>query len=108
MAEILLTERATDSRPLWLLTESELPRWLDEQPAGVASWGRSHGFQAERHRVLSYPASHGAVGRVMFALGALKSTDDLRLWHAAGLTERIPAGEWHVANSLRADAATHF
>jgi leucyl aminopeptidase len=108
MAEILLTERATDSRPLWLVTESELPRWLGEQPPGVVSWVRSHGFQAERHRVLVYPDSHGAIGGVVVGLGPLKAADDLRLWHAAGLSERIPAGEWHVANPLRADAATHF
>jgi len=35
MAEILLTAAGADGRPLWLLTESDLPRWLSEQPAQV-------------------------------------------------------------------------
>jgi leucyl aminopeptidase len=41
-------------------------------------------------------------------LGPLRSVDDLKLWHAAGLSDRLPAGRYHIANKLRADAATHF
>src|ERR1700753_3508582 len=108
MAEILLTEQGGDSRPLWLLTESELPRWLAEQPAGVAAWVRGHGFQAEKHRVVTYPDAHGGLGGVVMGLGPLRSVDELKLWHSAGLSDRIPAGQYHVASHLREDAATHF
>ncbi len=108
MAELLLTPRAADSRPLWLLTESELPRWLGEQPAQVASWIRGHAFQAEKHRVLAYPGARGDIAGAVVGLGALRSADDLKLWHAAGLSDRLPAQTYHVANTLRADAATHF
>jgi hypothetical protein len=62
MAEVLLTAAAADSRPLWLLTESDLPRWLSEQPAHVANWVRGHAFQAERHRVPAYPGVDGGIG----------------------------------------------
>jgi leucyl aminopeptidase len=108
MAEILLTEQVADSRPLWLLTESDFARWLGEQRAGVAAWVRSHGFQAEKHRVLAYPDAHGGVGGVVVGLGALRTLDDVKLWHSAGLSDRIPAGNYHVASPLRAVAATHF
>jgi len=108
MAEILLTPAAADSRPLWLLTESELPSWLAEQPPEVAGWIRSHAFQAERHRVLAYPGAQGRIAGAVVGLGALRSADDLKLWHAAGLSDRLPAQTYHVANALRPNAATHF
>jgi leucyl aminopeptidase len=108
MAEILLTAAGADSRPLWLLTESELPRWLSEQPAQVANWVRSHGFQAEKHRVLAYPGADGGIGGAVVGLGSLRSLGELKVWHAAGLSDRLPAQAYYVANPLGQDAATHF
>jgi leucyl aminopeptidase len=108
MAEVLLTAVASDSRPLWLLTESDLPRWLSEQPAQVANWVRGHAFQAERHRVLAYPGADGGIGGAVAGLGSLRSVGELKVWHAAGLSDRLPAQTYHVANELRQDAATHF
>jgi leucyl aminopeptidase len=108
MAEILLTAQSADSRPLWLLTESELPRWLAEQSPEVAGWIRAHAFQAERQRVLAFPGSAGGIGGAVVGLGALRSVDDLKVWHSAGLADRLPAHTYHVANPLRAHAATHF
>jgi len=108
MAEVLLTAATADSRPLWLLTESDLPRWLSEQPAHVAHWIRGHGFQAERHRVLAYPGTDGDIAGAVAGLGSLRSVGELKVWHAAGLADRLPAQAYHVANELRRDAATHF
>jgi leucyl aminopeptidase len=108
MTETLLTTQGTDSRPLWLLSESDLPRWLSDQPASVASWIRAHAFQAEKHRVLAYPAPQGGIGGAVVGLGSLRTADDLKLWHSAGLADRLPAQTYHVGNTLRADAATHF
>jgi len=41
-------------------------------------------------------------------LGSLRSVGELKVWHAAGLSDRLPAQAYHVANELRQDAATHF
>jgi leucyl aminopeptidase len=106
--ETLLTTDAGDSRPLWLLTESELPRWLTEQPPNVAAWVRAHAFQAERHRVLTLPSADGSIAGAVVGLGALRSPGELRLWHSAGLTDRLPAQAWHLASPLPPEAATHF
>ena len=35
--EMLLTSDPGDARPLWLVTEADLPRWLSEQPTETAS-----------------------------------------------------------------------
>jgi leucyl aminopeptidase len=108
MQEKLLTAGAAGSLPLWFLTESELPRWLTQQPAPVASWIRAHAFQAEKHRALAFPSPDGSVGGAVVGLGSLRSVGELKVWHAAGLSDRLPAYTYHVANELRGDAATHL
>jgi leucyl aminopeptidase len=105
---MLLSAAAAASRPLWVVTEGELQGWLAGQPAPVAAWVRAHGFQAERHRVLSLPSPEGGIGGAVAGLGALPCADELTLWHAAGLSDRLPAQSWHLATPLPARAATRF
>jgi leucyl aminopeptidase len=105
---MLITNDAAGSLPLWLLTDAELPKWLAEQPAQVADWVRANAFQAERHRVLALPAAGGGIAGALAGLGSLASTSDLKLWHAAGLADRLPPATYHLASSLPASAATHL
>jgi len=105
---MLLTSDPGDSRPLWLVTEADLPRWLNEQPAEVARWVRANGFQGERHRVLTIPDAAGQVAAVLVGLGSLRSQADLKLWHSAGLSDRLPALPYRLAAPLAPQAATHF
>jgi leucyl aminopeptidase len=105
---MLLSAAAAASRPLWVVTEGELQGWLAGQPAPVAAWVRAHGFQAERHRVLSLPSPEGGIGGAVAGLGALPCADELTLWHAAGLSDRLPAQSWHLATPLPARAATRL
>ena len=105
MQEKLLTADAAGSLPLWFLTESELPRWLTQQPAPVASWIRAHAFQAEKHRALAFPGPDGAVGGAVVGLGSLRSVGELKVWHVAGLSDRLPAYTYHVANELPSQPA---
>ncbi|HEX8758105.1 MAG TPA: leucyl aminopeptidase family protein [Steroidobacteraceae bacterium] len=106
--EMLLSADPAESRPLWIVTEGELQGWLASQPAGVCAWIRAHGFQGERHRVLSLPCADGTIGGAVVGLGSLASAGDLTLWHAAGLSDRLPAQPWHLATPLPALAATRF
>lgn len=105
---MLLTSDPGDARPLWLLTEAELPRWLSEQPPHIATWVRANGFQGERHRVLTLPGADGRIEGALAGLGSLRSTADLKLWHAAGLSDRLPALPYRIAAPLAERAATHF
>jgi leucyl aminopeptidase len=106
--EMVLTSEPGDSRPLWLVTEADLPRWLNEQPAQTAAWVRANGFQAERHRVLTLPCADGRIGAALVGLGPLRAAEDLKLWHAAGLSDRLPAMAYRLATPLPPGAATHF
>ena len=97
-----------ESRPLWIVTECELESWLASQPTPVVAWVRAHGFQGERHRVLSLPSAEGGIAAAVAGLGALTSARDLTLWHAAGLSDRLPPQSWHLATPLPSPAATRF
>src|SRR6185312_7880832 len=105
---MLLNADPADCRPLWIVADGELPGWLAGQPAAVAGWVRAHAFQAERHRVLSLPSEEGGIGGAVAGLGPLASARDLTLWHAAGLSERLPAQSWRLATPLPPPAATRF
>ncbi|HEY3785886.1 MAG TPA: hypothetical protein VGL55_11440 [Steroidobacteraceae bacterium] len=104
----LLITDAARTLPLWLLTEAQLPGWLSEHTGAAADWVRGHGFQAERYRMLAYPGSDGSLGGAVVGLGALEAVDDLNLWHAAGLSERLPPQIYQLANTLAPGPATQF
>ncbi len=106
--DMLLNSERGPGRPLWLLTEAELPAWLAGQPESVSAWVRANGFQGERHRVLAVPGSDGEIAGAIVGLGSLEKASGLTLWHAAPLSERLPAGTYALATPLPAPAATQF
>src|ERR1700753_999613 len=55
-----------------------------------------------------FPIPEGSVGGAVVGLGSLRSVGELKVWHAAGLSDRLPAYTYYVANDLRGDAATHL
>jgi leucyl aminopeptidase len=107
-SELLLTQDAGAARPLWLLNEAALAPWLAEQPAAVVNWVHANNFQAERQRVLVLPGESGQLGGAVLGLGPLREVDDLNLWHAAGLSERLPGEHYRLATVLKPAAATQF
>ena len=106
--ECLAAPQTGTSCPLWLVTEAGLPQWLEQQPEAVAAWVRANGFQAERARVLAIPGAHGSIAAGLVGLGPLPQIQDIKLWHSAGLSERLPAQTYHLATALPPQAATHF
>lgn len=106
-ADFIPDSSAGDLLPLWLLTESELPRWLASQPAALGAWAQAHAFQAERHRVLPLPGPDGRLSGAVLGLGALRDPGELKLWHVAGLAERLPPLAFRLATPLARESATH-
>ncbi|MGH8181440.1 MAG: leucyl aminopeptidase family protein, partial [Steroidobacteraceae bacterium] len=62
----------------------------------------------ERHRLLTLPSPEGGIGGAVAGLGSLACARDLTLWHAAGLSDRLPAQSWRLATPLPPAAATRF
>ena len=66
---------AGGAKPIWLVNEQGLAAWLEVQPLAVRSWVRTHGFQAEKNKLIVIPTP-GGDGIAGAALG-LGSTPDL-------------------------------
>jgi leucyl aminopeptidase len=93
---------------LWLATETGFEQLLAALPAVGARWAQAQDYAAQRHRLLLLPASDGGIAAAIWGLGALDDTDQLSLWDAVPLAERLPAGTYRLATALTADVATQF
>jgi leucyl aminopeptidase len=94
--------------PLWLATDGALAALLQALPPPQAAWVRAQGFAAERHRLQLLPDASGAVAGAIVGLGAARDADELTLWDAAPLSERLPAGTYRLATPVSRHAATQF
>lgn len=103
---LYLHDDAAGARPLFLVGESELPSWRDALPERQRAWVLAHGFVAERLRLIVLPDEHGGIGAVAMGLGPARSRDELSVWHAAALPERLPEGLYRVAQPFPTGAAT--
>jgi leucyl aminopeptidase len=99
---------APGALPLWLVTDGTLQGWLAEATPDVANWVRANGFLGEKQRVLLLPGPSGQPGGAVVGLGSLPSLDDVKLWHSAGLSDRLAAATYRLATPLPAGAATQF
>ncbi|HXL97835.1 MAG TPA: leucyl aminopeptidase family protein [Steroidobacteraceae bacterium] len=108
MQTLLSSHSAIASVPLWLVTDSGIAALLQSLPPSQSAWARAQGYAAERHRLLLLPAGDGGLAGALWGLGALPGSDELSLWDAAPLPERLPAGNFRMATALAPFAATQF
>jgi leucyl aminopeptidase len=101
-------EQEAAAVPLWLATERDYAALLASLPTAASAWARAQGFAAERHRALALPSAEGGLGGALLGLGTLPTADDLCLWDAALLPERLPPATFRLATPLDAPAATQF
>jgi len=107
-SDLLLRATPAGALPLWLVAESQLESLLKELPAAHARWLTDSGFKADRHRVALIPGNEGTVAGAVLGLGKLADLEEISLWHAAGLVDKLPAGDFHLATRLSPRAATQF
>jgi leucyl aminopeptidase len=108
MQTLLPSDSAVASIPLRLVTDASLATALQSLPASQGAWARAQGYAAERQRLLLLPDADGGIAGALWGLGALPGCDDISLWDAAALPERLPAGNFRVAPPLTPAAATQF
>lgn len=110
MSSHLLKETdAAGALPIWLVGEQGLAAWLELQPPAVRAWVRTHGFQAERQKLLLVPtaAGDGVMGAVL-GLGQVPELSEPTLWTSAGLPDRLPPGRYRFAGTFSAWGATQL
>jgi len=100
---------ASGAKPLWLISEQGLAAWLEVQPLAVRSWVRSHGFQAEKNRLIVIPAPGGdGIAGAALGLGPTPDLFEPTLWTSVGLPDRLPPGRYRFTGTFSAVAATHL
>jgi leucyl aminopeptidase len=107
-SSLISSTAAGGAVPLWLATEATLDTLLAQLPVPQAAWTRAHGFAAERHRVQVLPGVNGEIAGALLGLGALAAPEELTLWDAAALPERLSAGNYVLASPLPPRAATQL
>jgi leucyl aminopeptidase len=109
MQTLLPSDSTVASLPLWLAPRPRVSlTLLQSLPPSQAAWARAQAYAAERHRLLLLPAADGALAGALWGLGALRAADELSLWDAAPLPERLPAGNFRLGCALAAQSGTQF
>jgi leucyl aminopeptidase len=98
----------TTSIPLHLLHEDDFEQWRAAQEEPVRNWAATHSFKAERNKVLLLPGPQGRPVAVIAGIGKHNPREEMSYWIGAGLADRLPDGQYHLANALPARAATRF
>lgn len=96
------------SVPIHLVYEDDFERWRSGQSDATRNWIAANHFKAERHKLLLIPDTEGRASAVAFGLGRKQPREPFSIWHAAALADRLPDGDYHLAEALPADAANHF
>jgi len=106
--QTLLTATDGTGIPLRLVTDAACAQVLAALPGAQSAWARAQGFAAERHRLLLLPDATGGIAGALLGLGAARSADEVSVWDAGPLSERLPAGTYRLATEVSAHAATQF
>jgi leucyl aminopeptidase len=108
MQTLLSTDLEGTSVPVWLVNEAAYGERLQSLLPSQVSWAKAQGYAAERHRLLLLPAADGSVAGALWGLGSMRDPNELSLWDAAPLPDRLPAGNFRIATALSPNAATQF
>jgi leucyl aminopeptidase len=102
------TDAATASVPIHLCYEDDFEGWRSAQSESARNWIATNAFKAERGRWLLLPGASGRADAVVVGLGRRQGRDEQYFWTAAALSDRLPDGAYHLAESLQSKAAQQF
>jgi leucyl aminopeptidase len=102
------TADSAGSIPIHLLYEDDFEQWRAAQGEPTRNWIATNGFKAERTRLLLIPDAAGKAAAVVVGLGRRNPHEDFNCWCAAAIPDRLPDGDYHLAQPLPAHAATQF
>ncbi len=110
MSSHLLNEtESAGARPIWLVGEQGLSNWLELQSQSVRTWVKTHGFQAERQKLLLVPTGTGdSIAGALLGLGPTPELSEPTIWTSAGLPDRLPPGRYRFAGTFSVWGATQL
>ena len=96
MPSLSVVETVDQPDSLLLIAERDLPQWLSTQSAALQDWLPRSGFKPDVGRSLVLPGdSHPRT--VLVGTGKGAPDGNTLLWLAAGLSDRLPAGDYALA-----------
>jgi leucyl aminopeptidase len=101
-------EERYGSIPIYLLYEDDLEQWRASQDESTRNWSTANCFKAERGKQLVVPGSNGRPIAVIVGLGRRNPREELSCWAAAAIPDRLPDGDYHLAEALPTRLATQF
>ncbi|HEY7641694.1 MAG TPA: leucyl aminopeptidase family protein [Steroidobacteraceae bacterium] len=103
-----VNEERHGSIPIYLLYEDDLDQWRTAQNEATRNWSAANCFKAERGKQLVVPGAQGRPAAVIVGLGRRNPREELSCWAAAAIPDRLPDGDYHLADGLPARLATQF
>jgi leucyl aminopeptidase len=103
-----VNEERHGSIPIYLLYEDDLEQWRTTQSESTRNWSAANCFKAERGKQLVIPGAHGRPAAVVVGLGRRNPREELSCWAAAAIPDRLPDGDYHLAEALPGRLATQF
>ena len=101
-------EERHGSIPIYLLYEDDLEQWRASQDESTRNWSAANCFKAERGKQLVIPGAQGRPAAVVVGLGRRNPREELSCWAAAAIPDRLPEGDYHLAEALPGRLATQF
>ncbi len=105
-----VAEADSSCRALWLVTEADAEAWTARVPlehrASALAWARANAFKGERGRLLLLPRADGELLGAALGVGRLAGLAELTPAALSGAPERLPLGQYRLADRLAPAAAT--
>lgn len=98
---LFVTDRKLAATPIWSVASGGVTDWCSAHAGAHAAWVETTGFSGDAGKLLLLPDGAGALGGVLFGLGA--ATDPFIY---AALSEQLPAGTYRLVD-LDDAAARH-
>jgi leucyl aminopeptidase len=105
---MIVNEERHGSIPIYLLYEDDLDQWRTAQNEATRNWSAANCFKAERGKQLVVPGAQGRPAAVIVGLGRRNPREELSCWAAAAIPDRLPDGDYHLAEALPTRLATQF
>lgn len=105
---MFFTDDRSGSIPIHLVHEDAFEAWREGQNEATRNWLAANNFKGERHKIVLLPGPHGRPSAVFAGMGRRGQREELSLWHSAALPDRLPEGDYHVAEPLGARSAAQF
>ncbi|MGC6512679.1 MAG: leucyl aminopeptidase family protein [Parvibaculales bacterium] len=94
LEELFFVDKGRPACPIYLLTKTDLPGWLEQHAGRQANWVNQSGFAAGSGTVLTIPDKTGNIESVLVGQG--NETD---FWTLGSLTRKLPEGVYRLAET---------